>query len=197
MVYLVFAVNPTLAAWGQFAAIIICFYVLIFVVLAVAFNLAMALGFGWVREKIEIIKRLRPTVDSLNETTELAVRGVEPGANTNKIIRSIAEAPATIHTIDKKVDEGADRVAQYVIEFRARTEQVKAIAETLFLPGRAKQLPERVIKKIDADAQGLEFNSPGSRMLTREQAPNHRDVPSPSPDTPVQAPPGTDSQLNK
>lgn len=197
MVHLVFAVDPTLAAWGNFAAIVICFYAVIFVVLAVAFNLGMAFAFSWVREKAEIIKRLRPTVDSVNNTTELAVKGVEPDANTNKIVRSIAQGPAAVHTLDKKVDEGADRVAHYAIEFRARTEQVKAIAQTLFLPGRAKQLSERTSQKIEADAEGLEFNSPGYRMLMREKAPEYRDVPAAAPDAPTTGPAVTASQLKR
>ena len=157
MAHLVFAVDPTLAAWGNLAAIVICFYAVIFVVLAVAFNLAMAFAFGWVREKMEIIKRLRPTVDSVNSTTALAVKGVEPEANTNQIVRSIAQGSVAVHTLDKKVDEGADRVAQYAIEFHARTEQAKAIAKALFLPGRAKQLPERTNRDIALDTEGLEF----------------------------------------
>lgn len=197
MVHLVFAVDPTLAAWGNFAAIVICFYAVIFVVLAVAFNLAMAFAFGWVREKIEIIKRLRPTVDSVNTTTELAVKGVEPEANTNQIVRSIAKGTVAVHTVDKKVDEGADQVAHYAIEFRARAEQVKAIAQTLFLPGRAKQLPERTSKGIALATEGLEFSSPGYRKLMREKAPDYPDVPASSSDTPVSGPAVSVSQLKK
>ncbi len=197
MAHLVFAVDPTLAAWGNFAAIVICFYAVIFIVLAVAFNLAMAFAFGWVREKMEIIKRLRPTVDSVNSTTELAVKGVEPAANTNQIVRSIAQGSVAVHTLDKKVDEGADRVAQYAIEFRARTEQVKAIAKTLFLPGRAKQLPERSSKDIELDTEGLEFTSPGYRKLMSEKAPDYRDGSTLGSATPVSGPAVTASQLKK
>lgn len=195
MFYLVFAVNPTLAAWGNLAAIIICIYAVIFVVLAVAFNLGMAFGFGWLREKADIIKRLRPTVDSVNRTTELTVKGVEPEANTNKIVRSIAQGPVAVHTIDKKVDEGADRVAHYAVEFRARTEQVKAIAQTFLMPRRAQQLPERSSAEIDA--QGLQFSSPGYRTLMSEKAPDYRDVPAPTSDAPVTGPAVTVSQLKK
>lgn len=195
MFYLVFAVDPTLAAWGNFAAIVICFYAVIFVVLAVAFNLAMAFAFGWLREKAVIIKRLRPTVDSVNHTTELAVNGVEPEANTNKIVRSIAQGPVAVHTIDKKVDEGADRVAHYAIEFHARTEQVKAIAQTLFMPRRVQQLSER--SSASVDEQGLQFNSPGYRALMSEKAPEYRDVSASASDAPVTGQAVTVSQLKK
>lgn len=179
MAYLVLAVNPAIAAWGQLAAIIICFYAVIFVLLAVVFNLVSAIAMGWVREKINIIKLLRPTVNSLNETTNLSVKGGHPDANTNKIISSVAEGPATVHTIDKKVDEGADKVAQYVIEFRARTEQFKAIAQTLLFPGAssAKRLSASATSVPHVDSEGLEFNSPGYRALMKEKVPEYNDVP--------------------
>lgn len=194
MLHLVLAVDPTLAAWGNLAAIIICLYAVIFIVLAVAFNLAMAFAFGWLHEKMAIIKRLRPTVDSVNHTTELVEKGVEPDANTNKIIRSIAEGPAAVHKLDKKVDEGTDRVVHYAIEFRARTEQVKAIAQTLFMPRRTQQIPERSSAGIDA--QGLQFGSPGYRALMNEKAPDYRDAPA-APDTAVSRPAVTASQLKE
>lgn len=195
MFYLVFAVDPTLAAWGNLAAIIICLYAVVFVLLAVAFNLAMAFGLGWLREKAEIIKRLRPTVDSVNHTTELAERGVEPEANTNKIVRSIAQGPVAIHTIDKKVDEGADRVAHYAVEFHARTEQVKAIARTLFMPRRAQQISERASTEVDG--QGLQFSSPGYRALMSEKVSDHQDTSVPLTEAPVTGTAVTASQLKK
>lgn len=182
MTLLVLAVDPTLVAWGQVAAIVIGLYALIFILLAVAFNLVAALGLDWLREKINIIKMLRPTVDSLNTTTKLAEQGAPPDVNTNVVIRTIAEGPARLRTIEKKVDEGADKVAHYVIEYRARTEQIKSIAKAFLMPAATRrQLAQSSSRQLMVDTEGLEFKSPGYRKLMQ-------DVPAtPAPDGSAQA----------
>jgi hypothetical protein len=166
IVSMVLAVNPVLAAWGQIAAIVICFYILVFVLIALAFNLGMTFGLAWVREKAELLKLLRPYVESVNKTSEAAVRGVPPTENENKIVRAVAEVPARVHTLDKQVDQVGERVANAVIEFRARTVQAKTIVKAFFLPGLMKQEPTPTTGK-----EGYEFKSPGYRMLMEEKAP--------------------------
>lgn len=161
--HVVLAVNPTLAAWGQLAAIIICFYILVFVIIAVAFNLVMAFGLAWIREKAELIKMLRPTVTSLNKTTKTLMDGGSPDENENRVITSIAEAPVRLHEVEQKVDEGADKVANGTIEFFARKEQLKAIFKTLFVPESTKPaLPPPVAE----DEVALR----GYRLLPQEEA---------------------------
>lgn len=167
MMHMVLAVNPTLAAWGQLAAIVICFYILVFVLIAVAFNVGMSFGLAWVREKVELLKLLRPYVDSVNKTSEAAVHGVPPTENENKIVQTVAEVPVRVHTIDKQVDQGTERVAKAVIEFRARTVQVQTIVKAFFLPGLMKR--EAV---SEVGAEGYEFKSPGYRILMEEKAPD-------------------------
>lgn len=164
-------VNSTLAAWGQLAAIIICLYAVIFVLLAVVFNLAAAIGLAWVSEKIRIIKMLRPTVTSLNETAKLLEAGGTPStANTNKVITTIADVPARVHTLEKQVDNGTNKVADVAIEFNARRQQVQTILKGLFLPNAAQRaLPSPTSTRVDQ--QGLEFNSPGYRILMEKKAP--------------------------
>jgi hypothetical protein len=166
MVSMVLAVNPVLATWGQVAAIVICFYILVFVLIALAFNLAMSFGLAWLREKAELLKLLRPYVESVNKTSEAAVQGIPPSENENKIVQTVAEIPARVHTIDKQVEQVSDRVANAVIEFRARTVQAKTIAKALFLPGLMKQEPTPTTGK-----EGYEVKSPGYRMLIEEKAP--------------------------
>ena len=115
MIHIVLAVNPILAAWGQVAAIVICFYILVFVLIAVAFNLGMSFGLAWVREKVELLKLLRPYVDSVNKTSEAAVQGVPPTENDNKVVQAVADVPVRVHAIDKQVDQGSERVTKAVI----------------------------------------------------------------------------------
>ncbi|MBA2679709.1 MAG: hypothetical protein H0U76_15080 [Ktedonobacteraceae bacterium] len=132
MAALVLAVNPIIATIGQISAIIICLFIFIFVLLAVAFNLAMAFGLGWVREKANLIKMLRPVVDSVNHASERAAHGSDPAENKNPVVRAVATVPAQMNTIDKKVEETTDRVANAAIEGRARVEQGKAVVKAFF-----------------------------------------------------------------
>ena len=155
---------PFLAVGGQIAAIIICFFVLVFVIIAVAFNVAMAMGLSWVREKSELIKKLRPYVDSVNKTTEAAERGVVPAEQENAVARNVARVPVAMHETDQKVDQISDTVAEKVIEFRARTVQAKTIIKAFFLPGL-----NRPAAKETQSKEGLEFKSPGYRILMEEE----------------------------
>ncbi len=141
MAALVLAVNPIIATIGQISAIIICLFIFIFVLLAVAFNLAMAFGLGWVREKANLIKMLRPVVDSVNHASERAAHGSDPAENKNPVVRAVATVPAQMNTIDKKVEETTDRVTNVAIEGRARVEQGKAIVQTFFRRKPATSTP--------------------------------------------------------
>jgi hypothetical protein len=140
MMYIVLAANATLAMLGQIAAIVICLFVLIFVLLAVAFNALMAFAMAWLHEKVALIKMLRPTVESINKASESVSQGVVPTAYENTIVRTVASLPTTMHAIDKKVEQSTHRVVNVVIEFRARTVQMQTVVKTFFLPGlmRAK-----------------------------------------------------------
>jgi len=161
----VLASDP-LALWGQVAAVILLFYMFLSVIIGVAVALGLMVGLAWVREKVELIKRLRPTVESVNKTSEAAIKGAlpPPGSTDNKIVRTVAEVPMYAHTIEKKVEEGSDRVASAVIEFRARTEMVKTVAKAFFLPGLTHR------RQTALQAEGVGFRSPGYRMLVDEAA---------------------------
>jgi hypothetical protein len=162
-----FASGPSpLAAWGQAAAIILVIELLFFILIGIVLIAVLMFGLSWVREKVELIKRLRPTVESVNTTTEEALHGTlpPPGPDDNKVVRTIAEVPAKVEDIEKKVDQGADRVAQAVIEFRARTVMVEGIIKGFFSPKSVQQqLSER---KADVG-----FASPGYRTLAEERVP--------------------------
>jgi hypothetical protein len=169
-----------LETWGQIAAIIICLFALVFILLAVAFNLAMALGMSWLAEKINAIKMLRPTVESVNKATESALQGLSPDEDQNRMIRTAASIPTTMHNLEKKVNQSTDKVADAVIEFRARTVQAKTMLKAFFLPGL---MHKKLDKPVDDEAS-LEFNSPGYRMLATER-PAALPVESPSTNRPT------------
>jgi uncharacterized protein YoxC len=158
-----------LAGFGQLAAIIICLFAFIFIVIAVAFNLAMVLGTSWLREKANLIKMLRPTVDSVNKTTEASLQGQvsAEGEDGNAIAHSIAKVPTAMQSADKKVDEVTDKVAHGAIEFRARTIQVQTVVKAFLFPKKREQLDG---KSVGIDAEGLQFKSPGYQELMKEKA---------------------------
>lgn len=160
-----------LAAWGQIAAIVLLLYLFILIVVGLALALALLLGLTWVRQKAELIKKLRPTVDSINTTTEAAIHGTLPPSaqyaddTKDKIARSVAKVPVYAHTAEEKIEQGSDKVAGAVIEFRARTEMAKGILKAFFLPGLTHR-PQTVLEE-----EGVGFRSPGYKMLVDQQVP--------------------------
>jgi hypothetical protein len=164
----VVAANATLAMLGQMAAIVICLFVLIFVLLAVAFNVLMAFAMAWVHEKIELIKMLRPTVESINKASESVSQGVAPAAHENAIVRTAVSLPTAIHTIDKKVEQSTHRVVNVVIEFRARTVQVQTVVKAFLLPGLMRPKPV-----IPATNGVLEIKGSPSWQVIGEQLSPH------------------------
>ncbi len=166
----IFLASDPLAPWGQIAAIILLIYLLVFILIGLALALVLLLGMTWVREKIELIKMIRPTVNSVNKTTQAAIDGTLPEAkdDENKIVRTAAEIPAYTHKIETKVDQGSDRVASAVIEFRARSMMAKSMLKAFFLPGLAHHTQAQL------EAEGVGFRSPGYRILVEEKAPGDK-----------------------
>ena len=161
--------SSPIAAWGQAAAIILVIELFFFVLIGLALTLALMFALRWVRDKSELIKKLRPTVESVNTTTEEAIHGTLPPAkpDENKVVRTIAEVPAKMEEVEKKVDEGSDRVAKAVIEFRARTMMVEGIVKAFLVPKSMKQL--------EPGTKDVGFKSPGYRILVEEKIPETPD----------------------
>lgn len=168
--FVVLASDP-LAPWGQAAAILIALYLFVVVLIGLALALVLMLALGWIQQKSELVKRLRPTVDSVNTTSEAALSGkLPPPSNSdNKLIRTVAEVPEYAHIAEQKVELASDRVAHAVIEYRARTEMVKGMAKAFFLPG----LTNRPQIQTALEQEGVGFRSPGYRILVEEKAPEN------------------------
>ena len=167
MQYVLASSNP-LPPLGQGAAIVLLLYFLILVLLGLGLTFGLMFGLAWVREKTELIKKLRPTVESVNTTTESAIKGNLPAPTDqdNKIVRTVAEVPARMRDIDHKIEHGSDRVADAVIEFRARTQMTKTIVKAFFLPGLTHRHELSVLEE-----EGVGFKSPGYRMLVEGKVP--------------------------
>lgn len=132
--------NPIIAAGGQIAAIILCIFLLVSVILMVAINLGLAFLLAWIREKANAIKLLRPTVDSVNKSSEAALQGKEIEAiEESKVARTVATVPGSVYSIDQQVTQISSKVANATIEFRARTAQAQAIVMAFLVPNAYRQ----------------------------------------------------------
>jgi flagellar basal body-associated protein FliL len=167
---LVIASDP-LAPWGQAGAILLVLYLFILVVVGLVLALVLLLALYWVAQKTQLIKRLRPTVESVNTTSEEALQGKlpPPSPNDNKLVRSVAQVPQYTHLADEKVEMVSDRVVHAVIEYRARTEMVKGMAKAFFLPGLTRVPAGH--RPTALEQEGVGFRSPGYRILVEEKAP--------------------------
>jgi len=138
-----------LAPLGQAAAIILALYMFVFILIGLGFCLLFMYGLTWVREKAELVKKLRPTVNSVNTTIESGTSETLPATvdQNNKLVQAIHRvqsievvqkakvAQKQVDNIEKKVDQGTDRVANAVIEFSARTAMMQGMLKAFFLPG--------------------------------------------------------------
>jgi hypothetical protein len=160
MMLTLLTVNPTLAAWGQIAAIIICFSLFLFVLVTLVFQVFMAIASDWIAKKSELIKTIRPQVNSINATVTKATQGEPVSPDANPILRTVATIPATINTVDQRVERTTTQVSNAAIEFHARTQQAKTVLKAFFLPGLMRP----------AAKKDLEFQSPGYRAFLERQA---------------------------
>jgi hypothetical protein len=151
--------------------ILIALYLFVVILIGLALALVLLLVLSWLRQKTELIKRLRPTVESVNTTSEAAIQGKlpPPSDSDNKLVRTVAEVPQYAHIAEQKVEMASDRVAHVVIEYRARTEMVKGMAKAFFLPG----LTHRLQSQTALEQEGVGFKSPGYRILVEEKAPEN------------------------
>jgi hypothetical protein len=153
-----------LADWGQLAAIILALYLFLSIVVGLALAAGLMLGFAWIREKAELLRRVHPLLTQVNQAVATAKRG-EPlprEIEDNKILASVVQAPVQVKNIEvragnieQKIEQGSDRVADVVIELRARTAMVKGMAKAFFLPGLTRRVPRAHVVQTIKEQQVL------------------------------------------
>jgi hypothetical protein len=172
-----------LASWGQAAAIILGIYLFVSILLGLALAGALMFGFAWVREKSELIKRLRPPLNQFNEALAAAQRGdpLPPKIADNKIVSTVAKVPSVVDglsarasTVEEKVEQGSNRVANAVIEFRSRGEMVKGMARAFFLPGLPKKYLIPVERELAAQLEGEQIVATEESKVAREEGKEER-----------------------
>lgn len=148
---MIFVMSDVLSQLGQVAAIILLIYLLVNILIGLAIAVVFMFAGAWVRDKAELIKKLRPTIESVNtaiKNPEAANGGAANGLV--KVVHSIQSVAIPqkiegvehgVQSVEEKVSQGADRVASAVIEFRARTAQAQGVLKALFLPGLTRKSP--------------------------------------------------------
>ncbi|MGH2498417.1 MAG: hypothetical protein ACRDIV_27295 [Ktedonobacteraceae bacterium] len=146
-------IGDTLTQAGQIAAIILLIYLFVNILIGLVFAVVFMFAFAWVGDKAELIKKLRPTVKSVNEALKNPEAAVGESANglvkavhsiqSIAIPEKIESVQRGVQSVEQKVDQGADRVASAVIEFRARTAQTQGVLKAFFLPGLTRKSPYR------------------------------------------------------
>lgn len=165
MITPVLAVNPVLEMAGLISAILIGLFLLISILLGLIVALLSTFITGWLEEKTQLLKLLRPNVESITEAHQAIQRGEELGEEQSALIRVVAGMPERMKSIDQKVERTSDRIAETVIELRARTLQVKTVVKAFLLPGLMRRA---TINDRENDPENAENRRSAYRRLMTE-----------------------------
>jgi hypothetical protein len=158
MLHLILADEDLLTTLGRIAALVLVIYVFLFAVLFIVGSLLLLYANTWVREKVILLHQLRTIVESLDTAIhtppdQSLPAALEPDNRFGQVLQAIHTAQAVevleiaknaqkqVNTIEKKVEPVADRIADGVIEFRARTVMAQGMLKAFFLPGMVKVKP--------------------------------------------------------
>jgi hypothetical protein len=158
MVHLILADEDLLTTLGRIAALVLVIYVFLFAVLFLFGSWLLLIGNVWVRDKVLLLHQLRSIVESIDiaihtPPKESLPASLESESRFNQVLQAVHTAQAVqaieiakntqkqVNNIEKRVEPVADRIADGVIEFRARTVMAQSMLKTFFLPGMVKLQP--------------------------------------------------------
>ena len=158
MLRIILADEDLLTTLGRIAALILVIYVFLFAVLLVAGSLILLYGNEWFREKVGLLQQLRVILQNVDTaihspTSEPLPAALETDNRLGQVLQVIHKVQSVqveekakntqkqVDKIDKKVEPIADHIADFVIEFRARTVMSQRMLKAFFLPGSIKLEP--------------------------------------------------------
>lgn len=159
MLLFILADEDLLTTLGRIAALVLVIYVFLFAVLFFIGSLLLLYANAWVREKIGLLHQLRSIIEAIDTaihspSSETLPATLEPDNRLGRALQAIHMAQSVqvveiakntqkqVDSIEKKVEPVADRIAEGVIEFRARTVMVQGMLKAFFLPGLIKLKPQ-------------------------------------------------------
>jgi len=158
MLLFILADDDLLTTLGRIAALVLVIYVFLFALLFFVGSLLLLYGNAWVREKIGLLHQLRSIIEAIDTalhspSSETLPATLEPDNRLGQALQAIHMVQSVqvveiakntqkqVDSIEKKVEPVADRIAEGVIEFRARTVMAQGILKAFFLPGLIKLKP--------------------------------------------------------
>ena len=158
MLHLILADEDLLTTLGRIAALVLVIYVFLFAVLLFVGSLLLLYGNAWLRDKVVLLHQLRSIVESIDTAihtppNESLPVSLEADSRFDQVLQAIHKAQAVqvveiakntqkqVNNIEKRVEPIADRIADGVIEFRARTVMAQGMLKAFFLPGLVKLQP--------------------------------------------------------
>ena len=159
MLLFILADDDLLTTLGRVAALVLVIYVFLFALLFFVGSLLLLYGNAWLREKVGMLQQLRliienidtaihsPSSETLPATLETdnrlgqALQAIHM-AQSVQVVEIAKNTQKQVDSIEKKVEPVADRIAEGVIEFRARTVMVQGMLKAFFLPGLIKLKPQ-------------------------------------------------------
>ncbi len=159
MLHLILADEDLLTTLGRIAALVLVIYVVLFAVLFFVGSLLLLYANAWIRDKVALLHQLRTIVESIDTVLhtpphESLPTALEPDNRFGQVLQAIHTAQAVevvemarnaqkqVNTIEKRVEPVADRIADGVIEFRARTVMAQGMLKAFFVPGMVKLKPQ-------------------------------------------------------
>ena len=154
MLLFIFA-DDLLTDLGRIAALILVIYVFLFVVLFFVASLLILYGNTWLRQQVRWVHQLRSIIENIDTalhapSSETLPAVLEPDNRLGQALQAIHKVQSVqvvqlaqntqkqVDSIGKRVEPVADRIAEGVIEFRARTVMVQGMLKAFFLPGSIK-----------------------------------------------------------
>jgi hypothetical protein len=158
----------------------------------------------WVRDKVRLLHQLRSILESIDTAIHIPAKeslpaNLEPDNRFGQVLQAIHTVQSVqvveiakntqkqVNNVEKRVEPVADRIADGVIEFRARTVMAQGILKAFFLPGMVKLnppgtllLPEAIDseKSIPAQAtvEGSGFHDGSSNVVVTQVDPSDENV---------------------
>ena len=179
MLLLILADDDLLTTLGRIAALVLVIYVFLFAVLFFVGSLLLLYGNAWVRDKVGLLHQLRSIVESIDTTLHTPAKEslpvpVESDSRFSQVLQAIHTAQSVqvveiakntqkqVNNVEKKVEPVADRIADGVIEFRARTVMAQGMLKAFFLPGLVKLKPRSHL--LLPEAIDIESSIPGKYL---------------------------------
>jgi hypothetical protein len=157
---------------GRIAAIILSLYLFLFVAFFLVVSGLLLAANTWLQDKVELLHNLRSIIQNIDTTIHSPVSETLPATlesdnnlgqalqaihmvQSVQVVEKAKNTQKQVDSIEKRVEPVADRIAEGVIEFRARTVMAQGMLKAFFLPGLIKpkhRIPLLLPESVNSDS---------------------------------------------